>query len=71
MSFGAVMRQRLNCLLCQDSDLTDTKTGVLVLGLGLDLEAEVIGLGLGNEGQVLGLGLGFGWPRTISRTSKM
>ena len=50
---------------------------MLVLGLGLDQEAEV--LGLGNEGQVLGLGLGFSLvlgleisrPRTISRTSEM
>ena len=33
---------------------------MLVLGLGLDHEAQVLGLGLGNEGQVLGLGLGFG-----------
>ena len=29
--------------------------GMLVIGLGLEHEAEV----LGNEGQVLGLGLGF------------
>ena len=48
---------------------------MLVLGLGLDQEAEV--LGLGNEGQVLGLGFGLvlgleiSRPRTISRTSKM
>ena len=50
---------------------------MLVLGLGLDQEAEVLGLGLGNEGQVLGLGFGLvlgleiSRPRTISRTSKM
>ena len=52
---------------------------MLVLGLGLDQEAEVLGLGLGNESQVLGLGLELGLvlgleisrPRTISRTSKM
>ena len=49
---------------------------MLVLGLGLDHEAQVLGLGLGNEGQVLGLGLGFGLvlgleisrPRTRTRT---